>query len=145
MQSTTVPALVLRRVYRAAPERVYQAWTDPALAKQFLCPFDVTIPEISFDVRKGGAYHIVMLKADGERLVVRGVYRDVQPARRLSMTWKWEEDDPKDEHETLLTVDFKPADGGTELTLTHEQFATAESRSNHEGGWTSILEKLEKL
>jgi uncharacterized protein YndB with AHSA1/START domain len=145
MPSTTIPALVIRRVYRATPQRVYEAWTKPELAKQFLCPESVTIADVAMDVRIGGAYHIVMQKDDGERLTVRGTYRDVQPAKRLQMTWKWEEDDPKDEYDTVLTIDFAPADGGTELTLTHEGFPTEENRSNHEHGWTSILEKANAL
>ena len=145
MPSTTVPALVLRRVYRATPQRVYEAWTNPELAKQFLCPESVTIADVAMDVRTGGSYHIVMQKEDGERLTVRGTYRDVQPAKRLSMTWKWEEDDPKDEYDTVLTIEFAPVDGGTELTLTHEGFQKEQNRSNHEYGWTSILDKLTKL
>ena len=145
MPSTTVPALILRRSYGATPERVYEAWTKPEIAKQFLCPESVSIADIAMDVRVGGSYHIVMQKEDGELLTVRGTYRDVQPAKRLSMTWKWDEDDPKDEYDTILTIEFAPADGGTELTLTHEGFMKDQSRSNHEYGWTSILDKLTKL
>ncbi len=145
MPSTTIPALVLRRVYRAAPQLVYEAWTKPELAKQFLCGGCSTIADIAMDVRVGGAYHIVMQKEDGERLTVRGTYRDVQPARRLQMTWKWDEDDPKDAYDTILTIEFAPAGGGTELTLTHEGFPKEENRSNHERGWTSILENLDRL
>ena len=97
------------------------------------------------DVRVGGSYHIVMQKENGERLIVRGTYRDVQPGKRLQMTWKWDEDDAKDEYDTILTIEFAPADGGTELTLTHEGFPTEENRSNHEHGWTSILDKFTTL
>lgn len=145
MQSTTIPALVIRRVLNAPPQRVYQAWTQPELAKQFMCPEDVTIPEASFDVRVGGGYRIVMKKPDGEELVVRGTYRDVQPNKRLEMNWTWEEDRPEDEQDTLLVIEFAPHGSGTELTLTQSQFSKAESRTNHEGGWNSILDKMEKL
>ena len=110
-----------------------------------LRPESVTIADVAMDVRTGGSYHIVMQKEDGERLTVRGTYRDVQPAKRLSMTWKWEEDDPTDEYATVLTIEFAPVDGGTELTLTHEGFQKEQNRSDHEDGWTSILDKLTKL
>lgn len=145
MQSTIIPALVIRRTLKASPQRVYEAWTQPDLAKQFMCPEDVTIPEATFDVRVGGAYRIVMKKSDGEELVVRGTYRDVQPAKRLEMSWSWEEDRPEDEQETLLVLEFAPHGTGTELTLTQTQFSKAESRTNHEGGWNSILDKMETL
>jgi uncharacterized protein YndB with AHSA1/START domain len=83
-----------------------------------------------------------MLMADGERWNVGGTYREVSPPERLVMTWRWEEDKPEDEHDTLLTLEFNEHDGGTELILTHEQFASAESRDSHQEGWTQIMEQL---
>ena len=47
------------------------------------------------------------------------------------MTWRWEEDKPEDEHDTLLTLEFNEVDDGTELVLTHERFASVESRDSH--------------
>lgn len=139
---TTIPALVIRRVYDAAPERVFDAWTSPELAKQFLGPNDVVAEEVRMDVRTGGTYRIVMLMKDGERWAVGGVYRDVRRPSRLQMTWRWEEEDPSDEYDTLLTLEFKPHENGTELILTHEQFASEESRQSHAHGWEAILEAL---
>jgi uncharacterized protein YndB with AHSA1/START domain len=145
MQSPTVPALVIRRILSASPERVYAAWTDPQLASQFICPEDVTVADVAFDVRRGGAYHISMRMTNGEIWTVRGIYREVIPNARLSMTWKWDEEDPSAEQETLLTLDFAPHGSGTELTLTHEHFKTEESRNSHESGWNSLLDKMESL
>jgi uncharacterized protein YndB with AHSA1/START domain len=142
MQTPTVPALVIRREYSAPPERVYAAWTDPQLAKEFLCPEGITIGDIAMDVRIGGRYRIQMIRPEGEPFVAYGVYRDVQPARRLSMTWIWEEDNKDEERETLLTVEFNPHGSGTELILTHEYLASLESRAGHEHGWTTMLQKM---
>ena len=141
-KATIVPALVLKRIYDAPPERVYAAWTEPQTIPKFLGPGSVKSVDVKMDVRVGGSYSLVMVKDDGERLPVRGVYREVQPAKRLSMTWRWEEDNPAEEYDTLLSLDFIDLGGKTELILTHEQFASAESRSNHEGGWTQILDQL---
>jgi uncharacterized protein YndB with AHSA1/START domain len=145
MQSPVIPAVVIRRVLSASPERVYQAWTTPELATEFLCPEDVSIADVAFDVRVGGAYHIAMRVSSGEIWTVRGVYREVRPYSRLSMTWKWDEDDPSAEQETLLTIEFTAHGSGTELTLTHEQFKSEESRNSHEHGWNSMLDKMEAL
>jgi uncharacterized protein YndB with AHSA1/START domain len=143
--STVAPSLVIRRTYNAAPQRVYEAWTTPKLAEQFMGPYDVKATEIAMDVRTGGKFQIVMVKSDGERLRAFGIYREVVPAKKLVMTWSWEEDDPADQYETLLTLEFKPSGNGTELTLTHEQFPTEENRDNHQHGWSSIVEKLEEF
>jgi uncharacterized protein YndB with AHSA1/START domain len=140
--ATVVPALVLSRIYDATPERVYDAWTDPDTLAKFLGPGNVKAIDVKTDARAGGSYSLVMVLENGERMPVRGVYREVQRPKRLSMTWRWEEDDPKEERDTLLTLDFFDRSGKTELVLTHEQLASAESRNNHEGGWNQILDQL---
>jgi uncharacterized protein YndB with AHSA1/START domain len=140
--NATVPALVLRRTYSATPQRLFDAWTHPETAARFLGPGEITIPEIEMNVRPGGTYRIVMLLPDGERYIARGTYRDVRPPERLSMTWRWEEDDPADERDTLLTLEFNAVPGGTELILTHEQLRSVESRDRHAHGWEQILEQL---
>ena len=61
------------------------------------------------------------------------------------MTWLWEEDDPADEHETLLTLEFNEVGDETELVLTHERFASTESRDRHAEGWTAVLTQLEPV
>lgn len=142
MKSFTVPALVIRRVYTAPPQRVYEAWTDPQIARDFLCPQGMTVGDIAMDVRVGGAYRIDMRTAENEPYVAFGNYHDVQPGRRLSMTWQWEEDNPAEQHETLLTLEFHPHGSGTEFILTHERLSSEESRQSHTNGWTSILQRL---
>jgi uncharacterized protein YndB with AHSA1/START domain len=137
-----VPALVLRRTYKAPRQRVFEAWTKPELAVRFLGPGDVTVPELEMDVRTGGTYRIAMLMPDGERMNAGGTYREVRAPERLSMTWRWEEDDPADEFDTLLTLEFNEHADGTELVLTHEQLASVESRDRHEHGWSLILDQL---
>ena len=145
MPTTTVPAIVIRRTYSATPQEVYAAWTDPELMRQFMCPEDVTFDNAQLDVRVGGKYRIVMNLPDSEKYVAYGVYKDVQPAKRLSMTWTWEENDKAEEHETLLTIDLAPNGTGTDLTLTHEKLASQKSAEDHTHGWTSILEKLSNV
>jgi uncharacterized protein YndB with AHSA1/START domain len=137
-----VPAIVLRRTYRAPRQRVFDAWTQPQFAAQFFGPGEVTVPEIEMDVRQGGTFRIVMLMPDGDRLNVSGTYREVRAPERLSMTWRWEEDDPANEYDSLLTLEFSDVAGGTELVLTHEQLATVESRDRHADGWGKIMEQL---
>lgn len=144
-RSLVEPALVLRRVYAAPRQRVFDAWTTPALAVRFLATGDVTVPEAHMDVRTGGRYTIVMRMPDGERWNVVGVYREVSPPERLCMTWRWQEDDPNDEYDTLLTLQFNEVDGGTELVLTHEQFASADSRDRHREGWAKIMAQADAV
>lgn len=142
LQAPVEPALVLRRTYDAPREHVFAAWTQPEIAARFLGPGDVRASEVAMDVRPGGSYRIVMLMPDESTMVARGTYIEVVKPDRLSMTWGWEEDDPSQEHESLLTLEFVARGERTELILTHERLASVESRDNHEQGWTAILDQL---
>lgn len=139
-----VPAAVLRRTFNAPRERVYAAWTTPEIATKFLGPGDVTAENVRMDVRPGGTFSITNIMPDGEKLVAEGTYRDVRPPELLSMTWRWLEDDPADEHESFLTLQFNAVEGGTELVLTHEHLASLESRERHTAGWSAILDQFER-
>ena len=142
INATAAPSLVVRRFYDATPERLFNAWTSPEQAASFMGPGTVKATQVTMDVRPGGAYRIVMVMDDGSTMPVRGTYREVDRHRRLSMTWVWEEEEPQDERETLVTLEFVPHGARTELVLTHTGFDSAQSRDNHQHGWTAIVDQL---
>ena len=42
-----------------------------------------------------------------------------------------------------MTLIFTPVDANTtDIELTHVRFINEEARSNHQGGWANILDKL---
>lgn len=133
-----VPQLQVRRVYAVSPEQLFKAWTTPDELKRWHAPDPMTVPLVEVDLRVGGSYRIHMREPGGQEHRVTGTYRVVEPPRRLVYTWKWDHEDT----ETQVTLEFKPQGNGTELVLTHEGFATEDSRARHEHGWTSIFERL---
>ena len=135
------PSLTIRRVYSAAPEKVWQAWVEPQALKSWFAPSaDFAVPMVETDLRVGGRYRIVMRAPDGEEHDVRGVYREVDPPRKLVYTWAWR---TTPELESLVTVQLRAVAGGTELTLVHEQFFDAAARDRHQQGWHGCLNQLE--
>ena len=145
MNKTEVAPIVLRRTYKVPRQRVFNAWTDPKIAATFLGPGEVKAEIAQMDVRPGGAYRIVMHMPDGNTMPVFGKYREVRAPERLSFTWSWEEDNPADQYESLVTLDFNEVNGETELVLTHSGLRTDESRDNHTDGWTKIVDGLAAL
>ncbi len=143
IDQTTVPTtLVMRHTFAASQERVFAAWSTPEILSEFIAPGELR-SRVEADVRPGGAYRIAMIRPDGEEWIVRGVYREVVPPSRIVCTWAWEEDDPADEQQTVLTLEFIARGRDTELVLTHENFRDAAQRDRHEDGWTQIVTKLE--
>src|SRR5471030_2972213 len=136
------PSLSIRRQYAAPPEKVWKALITPAALKLWMGPGDGHVPIAEVDARVGGSFRIVMVKADGEENDVRGVYREVNPAKKLVYTWAWKS---TPERESLVTVELRAVGGGTELTLRHEQFFDAAARDRHQHGWDGCIGRLERL
>lgn len=135
------PSLTIKHRFKAPPEKVYQAWIDPAKMSRWLGPPDVIKVTTTTDVRVGGRYTIQMIVPNDEHNV-GGVYREIVPNRKLVFTWAWRS---MPERESLVTVTFTPDGDGTLLTLHHEQFFDEAARDRHEQGWKVIVPRLEIL
>ena len=137
------PSLRIARGYPVAPEKVWRAWTDAQALKRWWGPDSsdrVSLAQL--DVRPGGSFRIVFGGPQGTDHEVRGVYKEVVPNRRLAFTWTWPNSTP--ERESLVTIVFRAADGGTELDFRHEQFFDQAARDGHERGWSAAFSKLEQ-
>jgi uncharacterized protein YndB with AHSA1/START domain len=100
------------------------------------------IPVAETDVRVGGRFRVQFWGQDGEHHSVSGVYREVVPDRRLVFTWTWQS---TPERESQVTLDLKPVEGDTLLTLTHENFINEKVRDDHGNGWGYALDMLERV
>lgn len=133
-------SLTLKRHFTAPVEKVFKAWTEGEALKRWFGPSDTTtILVADVDVRVGGRYRIVMQEAGGEQHRIGGVYREISPNAKLVFTWAWES---TPERQSLVTVRMEAADGGTDLTLVHEQFTDEAARDRHEHGWSGSFERL---
>jgi uncharacterized protein YndB with AHSA1/START domain len=109
------------RTYDASAEKVWQAWTDPKMLKQWWGPNDVSIPECEIDLRVGGKLYIVMEATEamgeykGTRWPMEGKFTAVEPHSKLSYDAKaWTEGD-----EDSTTIDQSQ-----EITLAEENGKT---------------------
>jgi uncharacterized protein YndB with AHSA1/START domain len=137
-------ALVVRRVIRASAERVFDAWTQPELLRQWWGPKPVTCCDAEVDLRVGGAYRIGNRLPDGSVLWISGEFEVVEPPSRLVYTWLVEGKAALHDR-SLVTVRFEAREGGTEVIIVHERIDSEETSRDHEGGWTGCLDGLESL
>ena len=135
-------SLQVKRVIKASPAELFEAWTKPELMQKWFAPAPMTVESATQDLRVGGAYSIKVLKGSGT-LHVEGTYKQIIPNKLLAFTWTPCSESPS--YETLVTVEFKEASGGTEVTITHEGFQNAEAVAKHEFGWNGCLDNLAKV
>ena len=138
-------SLEIKRLIKAPCDRVYAAWTDPAQLKQWFGPENVQTRELIADARAGGAFRWDLTNSDGEKMTMRGEYRELQPGRKIVFTWQWQDDEDWENHISIVTVELSDRDGDTELRLTHGQLPNEASRDGHTRGWESALDKLAKF
>jgi uncharacterized protein YndB with AHSA1/START domain len=131
-------SLTVRRHIDATPDEVFDAWTDAEAMRQWMRPGDTTDVAAKLDVRVGGRYTIDMIGAQSTHKH-HGEYQVVDRPHRLVFTWNadWIPGG------SVVTLEFKARDGGTDLVLTHEGLPDRTSVENHTMGWGSILEKLD--
>lgn len=140
----------INRVIRVKRERVFQAWTKPEMMSQWMGPKYLTCNSVQVDLRVGGAYRMEMHGQrpgeDGEMVevnsVATGVFREIVPNEKLSMTWQGSWDPGED---SLVTVRLKDVEGGTEVSLVHDRFTAGKDVSGYRQGWTDALDKMATL
>ena len=127
----------------APPERVYDAWLDPALLGSWMFGprfRDEELISITIDARLGGTFSFVVLR-QGAKLDHTGTYLELDRPRRLVFTWGVGVDGaPPDDGLSRVTLDFAPLTDGSELRLTHEMDPKwTEVADRTSAGWTTIL------
>lgn len=143
--------LVLMREIDAPREKIFRAWTDPELLKQWFCPKPWGVSHAELDVRSGGSSVIVMNGPNGEVVDNRGVYLEVVPNEKIVFT---------DAFKTAWIPSEKPfmtgivlleplGDGKTKYTAmarhwTEEDKKTHEAMGFHEG-WGAATDQLAAL
>jgi uncharacterized protein YndB with AHSA1/START domain len=127
----------ITRTYDAAPERVFDAWLDPAIARRFL--FATRTGEMiraETDPRVGGKFTFTDRRPDMGDVLHTGEYLELDRPKRIAFTFGVPQVSPDF---TRVTLDFTPtAGGGCELRLTHSD-VPAEWIERSQQGWAMIL------
>jgi uncharacterized protein YndB with AHSA1/START domain len=143
--------LILTRIINAPPEKIFRAWTEPALLTQWFTPPPWTTPYAELDLRTGGSSLIVMRGPDGQEVPNRGVYLEVVPNRSVvftnAYTSAWE---PSEKPFMTVILTFEDlGDGRTNYTALVRHWTIA-YREQHEKmgfhqGWPIATEQLAAL
>jgi len=143
--------LVLERVIDASPEKIYRAYTDPAILSQWFAPKPWRITDAVIEPKVGGRFDFVMHGPEGERFPNSGVFLEVVPNRRLISTdaftpdWK-----PAGQPFMVARIELEPTgDGRTKYTAIASHW-TAAAMKQHEDmgfhdGWGQVADQLAEI
>ncbi|MBE9560733.1 MAG: SRPBCC domain-containing protein [Proteobacteria bacterium] len=133
--------LNVSKTIHAPIEKVFDAWLNPELLAQFILPMPgMPQPKVENEAQQGGSFTIVMQVGD-DKIPHTGEYLEISRPDKLVFSWL----SPCSTDGSQVTIDFKVVDSSTtDVKLTHIRFIDEETRADHEGGWTNILEMLDK-
>ena len=118
--AATTPAdrqIVLTRRFDAPPRLVFEALTKPEHVRRWWgCLGEgYSVPVCEIDLRVGGAWRIVGRTPEGPMPAFYGVYREIEPPRRLVNTECFE---PFPDAESVVTTELVADGDGTRMTVT---------------------------
>ena len=134
--------LVIKRVFDAPADLVFEAWATPKLFTQWWVPKSsgATLISWDMDIRVGGGYRLEFGHPSFDKtMFFFGKYLEVTPPSRLV----WTNEESVDG--SVTTVTFEEKDGKTHLVM-HELYPSKEALDQAIGGQDSGLpETFEQL
>ena len=132
-------SLEITKTIHAPIEKVFDAWLDPNMLAQFILPMPgMPQPEVENEAVEGGRFTIVMSVGD-DKIPHTGTYIKINRPDKLVFSWE----SPFSIDGSTVTISLKRIEENiTEIQLSHIRFPDEESRSDHQGGWANILDKL---
>ena len=139
------PGFTIVRNFAASRDRVWDAWTNPAIMALWYHPKGLHTPResVSVDLREGGLYTYTMVDNDtGEQFPTGGKYHRVERPFRLDFSWgnQCEEDTSP-----LVRIVFEEIDAATtRMTFTLTGLPQDSGVVNGiTEGWNSAFDVLE--
>jgi uncharacterized protein YndB with AHSA1/START domain len=114
-RSTMHSTFVIERIYDASPQRVFDAWADPAAKAQWFGPPDKR--EYTLDFRVGGRERLVVQAGDGSIFSLDSVYQDIVPGHRIIHAYDMHRDEVRISV-SLATIEIEAHGEGSRMTLT---------------------------
>jgi len=132
------PKFVYVTYIAAAPEKVWQALTDPDMTEKYWFGFRVAADG------KAGDY--MTAKSPAGKEVHHDVILESDPPRRLAYAWQPLYKEMEGERPSRVTFELAPFKGQTRLTIVHDEFDEGSKIFGMiSKGWPAVLSSLKSF
>jgi uncharacterized protein YndB with AHSA1/START domain len=148
------PTAVVRmeRIMHAPPDRVFRAFLEPDLLRQWIAPTDLAVDRVTVDPRVGGLLEVWHSRDGVSTGKFEGHFVKIDPPHEIVYRWAFVGTEPEkgEYYDTLVTIRLRPApDGLTHLSVVHEKLEALHQAAPHVyvrlvPGWTECLGMLER-
>lgn len=154
IEQSTDKEVCITKVFNATRDRVFKAWTDPELLKQWFAPEGCTIFYTEIDIRVGGRYHSCIDNPAFGKCWCIGEYKEIIVPEKIVFTMINADEDgnpiapsaigmDKDwPGETLVSITLTENDGKTTLTLRQNVSETLARKTGAYPSWLQMLSHI---
>jgi uncharacterized protein YndB with AHSA1/START domain len=136
--------VILHRVIKTTPERLYRAFLDADALAKWIPPHGFTGKVHSMDARVGGGYKMSFTNFNtGQSHSFGGTYLELTPNELIRYNDQF--DDPSLPGQMLVTIRLKPVLCGTELNIEQSGIPEAIPLEFCYAGWQESLQLLALL
>jgi len=137
-------ALLITRTFDAPPTLVFKLWSQAQHMRRWLGPKGFTCTHCDIDFRPGGKWLACIESDESGPLWMGGEFREIEPDRRIALTFGDRDPAANVHPSTEVTVTFNDrGDGTTEQIFRQTGFPSAAFRDSHVVGWNSAFEKAQ--
>jgi len=137
--------LRLKRVIKAPPAKIYNAFLDPDALAAWLPPHGMVARTHSLDAKVGGKFRMSFYTITKSwSNTFGGTYLELVPNQRIVHTDEFESDDPSMKSPMRVTITLTPVAEGTLVEVVQEGIP-APVASGSPYGWSQSFEKLAQL
>jgi uncharacterized protein YndB with AHSA1/START domain len=130
--------VTLTRWFDSSPEKVFDAWLDPAKARKFLFATPGgEMTKVEINAIPAGRF-LIAERRDGEEVEHVGEYFEIHRPSRIAFTFVVPKFSPVS---TRVSLEIEPGKTGCELRLTNAGVPEAIA-AKAESGWSAILDSL---
>ena len=129
--------ITLTRNIKAIPAAVFDAFADSDKMSEWFFQEGQWSAQVANQFLESGEYMCMLFREDGQSQVIQGIYREIVADQRVIFSW-----DSDRVQGSMVVIEFRSSDNGTELNMLQEGLASTELQTFHEAMWEELLTHL---